>query len=242
MWIRRRAGSSPDVARTRLLARPPRSTSCSLSLGKATIAAHSEIGGALPGSSRRQPQGSRRVHESPLQLVSAADLRGRRTRSSRDGASRRDRRCARHPHVDRPRLTRVAAVSSPSSLRHELLAGCRSQLRLAAATRTTGFASTPDAIGAARTPAQHTRASRVPSSDSCAPDPLREASARHRATTRLSRLHRWINPTAPRLRLESSGPLISSDCGHARIVCDQSPLRPNAPPARQTRIPSQLTA
>lgn len=207
-WIRRPAGSPPDVARTPLLARPPRSTP------REPLACLGDTGCAVGDwrHTARKLEGTGRARvasrEPRLHRVGAADLRGRVALrpSSFDGhPRRRDRRCARHPRVDRPAPHPGDGCSSPTLAAASscslavAAASTRRQLRLRLGShlRRDRHGSHPCPARGPRACPQATRACARPT-----PTGLRAA----RAATRPPRLHRRISPTAPGSDLRRRAP------------------------------------
>ena len=200
-WSKRRARSAPDATRTPLLLVLRTALLASLSLGSTTIAAQSAI-----AANARKLEGSHRgrvaSHQPRLRGVGTADLRGRAALrpSSLDGhPTRRDGRCARHPRVDGP-APHAGDASSPPRFGIQLLAGCRCSADSPTATPTT-MASTTRSTTRARLPS--TRASRVPSSDSCTRPTHSGWRPRGSSNSSTSRTAPGDQPRRPRLRQDS---------------------------------------
>ena len=152
----------------------------SLSLGSTTFAAQSEIGGALPGSSKVDAELASRPTSLQYTLAVRQICEGAllfdnpHSMGTRAGAIAvaRDIRASTGR-----RLTRVAAVRPPPSLRHPVARWLSLQRRLAD-SYAYNWVRIYDAIDAARTPAQHAGLSRALGRIVHAPDPIRRASAR----------------------------------------------------------------
>ena len=193
-----------DVARTLFSPFLRAALLASLSLGSMAIAAESEIGGALPGTSNAATAVGVASGEPRLHPVGAADLRGRAAlrQSSLDGHPRRcDRRGARHPRVDRPAAHPRGGCSSPTLAS---ASGCslavaaaptRRQLRLQL-----GSHLRRDRHGAHSCSARGPRACPRATRARARPTPTGVRSAR--AATRPTGLHR-DQPRRPRLRQDS---------------------------------------
>jgi hypothetical protein len=160
-----------------------------------------------PGA-RRQPQGSRRVHR--VSTTPCRCGRSARARCSSTILTRWAPAPARSPL--RAIFARRPAGGSPGwrlfvPHRHfgiQLLAGCRCSADSPTATPPTGFASTTRSTR--RAPLLSTRASRVPSSDSCTRRTRSDGRPRGSSSSSTYRTAPEDQPHRPRLRRRASRP------------------------------------